>query len=54
MKYNIYKLNKPSKNEWKNLNILPFISFFYNKTSIYLNIGWIFICLQIVLKDGEH
>lgn len=40
--------------EWKNFNVLPFISFFYDGNYCYLNIGWLMICFQFDLKGNLH
>jgi len=47
----VYNLYKPREDgDWKNLNLLPFISFYYDKYFCYLNIGWLYYCIQFKIK----
>lgn len=46
----IYNTMKPPPYGYKNFNLLPFISLFDNGVECFLNIGWLFVCISIVIR----
>jgi len=47
---NIYDTSKSIGGGWKNFNLLPYISFYYDETHCFLNVGWLILCIQFKIK----
>lgn len=54
MEINTYNTISPKQGDEKNLNILPYFSFFYSSKYLYLNIGWLHVCFQVKFYDHRR